>query len=401
MRELGSTVEANGRTRRAVLASGGAALAGGLAGCLGDDTGTVTGGTGGAGGAEEPEPPWTTEELADYVDDDTTVTLYASLGEVEVWEQLIEVINDEFGTGLELEAFVSDGGEISQRIIQERQADRDQADLMSQPSDLINMVHENGSEEAERWFEHGVDENFWFSVDEEYPDRYVHSWFATAFNGGPSSAMPINPEVFEERGLDRPSSYNDLFDDQYEGIEVLLPGYLVASQIGWIVGYHANQLGIEPQEWVERLLDHVEFRGADSHTSAARAVAEGRSPLMFYNFNNTLTQFIPEHTIEAVFVDGVWDQMNNDHLSINREAPNPWAARYVLSATVEKSVQRRLIHDVGDQLVPGRTDIDYSDEEPDEFLHSRLTADITPVSFSDEREYIRLGEQARSEWIDY
>lgn len=394
--EYESVTRSHGRTRpvsrRALLSAGGTAVLASFAGCVGgsDDTTESTG--------SELETPWTTEELADQVEDGTEVTFYMASGTQDSWHDLIDVVNDEYDTDLTASAFVSDGGEVSQRLIQEQQANNDQADLVTVATDIRDMVHDNGPEEAENWFELGIDENFWFS--EELPSEYTEPWYVSTRNAGPTLGMGINPEIFESRGLDYPETYNDLFDEQYRDLETALPSYLVASQIGWVVGYHASQMDMSNQEWVESLSDHLDFSGFDSHTSGARAVGEGRVPLMFYNFPHTMHQFIPDLPIEAHFPEVVPRQMSASFTSINKGAPNPWAARFVLSAMMEESVQRRMIDEVT-QVNPGRGDLDYSDHDLEPHIREYLETETKMITLWEEEEFVNIGREARNEWFDY
>lgn len=381
-------------SRRGFLAAGGMAALTTVAGCQGGLSAESGGTT--VADSDPPEPPWTTDELAEQVEDGTEVTFYMASGESETWHGLTDVINDEFGTDLAANVFVSDGGEVSQRIVQERQADNDQADITTVATDLRDSIHDNGPEEAEKWFELGIDENFWFS--EELPDEYTEPWYVASRNAGPTIGMGINPNIFENRGLDYPTTYNDLFQERYEGLETAFPSYLVASQIGWIIEYHSNQREMTNKAWTEQLLEHIDPVGFESHTGGARAVGEGRVPFMFYNFPHTMFQFIPDLPIEAHFPDVAPRQMSASFTSINSEAPNPWEARFVLSAMMEESVQRRMVHDVP-QINPGRGDLDYSAQAPEPHVLEFLETDPEKITLWEEKEYAEVGRKARSEWF--
>jgi ABC-type Fe3+ transport system substrate-binding protein len=381
-------------SRRTFVAAGGTAALAALGGCAGilgsgqrdgSDTGT-----------DRPEPPWTTEQLAEQVDDGTTVTIYAGAGSPGAWEQLVAVVNDEFGTDLRPEVFVSDGGDVAQRIIQERQADRDQADVITQASDLNDRIHQQGRDAVGKYYERGLDEDYWFS--DVLDDPQTEPWYVSCYNGGPSTAMAVNPQVLDEQGLERPADWNDLFDEQFAGVETLLPSYIVANRIGWIIDHHAGERGVEPMAWMQSMMDHLEFSGIESHTRGARAVGQGNVPFMFYNFPWTIQRVAGEFPVEVHFPDGIQALMSSGHLAINNEAPNPWAARFLVSAVVEESVQRRLVHEAG-ELAPGRLDLDYAAEDPDPHMERLLNADVTRVSFWDEREHTLVGEKAIEEVI--
>lgn len=379
-------------TRRKTIVAGGAAALTSLSGC---------GGILGSGeSADETtdalETPWTTEQLADRVEDGTTLTIYAGAGQPDAWEGLVDVVNDEFGTDLDVDLFVSDGGDVAQRIIQERQAGRDQADVISQASDLNDRLHQEGRDAVGKYYEVGIDEDYWFS--DVLDDAQTEPWYVSMYNGGPSTAMAINREAFDEQGLAVPENWNDLLADQFAGVKTYLPSYIVANRVGWIIDHHASERDMEPMTWMEEMYDHLSFAGIESHTRGARAVGEGKAPFMFYNFPWTIQRVANELPVEIHFPAGIQSLMSSGHLAINNEAPNPWAARFLVSATVEEAVQRRMVHEAG-ELAPGRLDIDYADEDPDPYMQQLLTADVTRVSFWEEREATLIGEQAIEEVI--
>lgn len=381
-------------SRRSVLATGAVLSTSALVGCLGGSTS----GSGGNATETEPEQPWTTEALADYVEDGATLNVYAGSGDPDQWQTLFEVVNDEFDVSLDSDVFVSDGGTISQRVIQERQAGEDVADIVVSATDIRDRIHAEGRDVAREYYEWDIGSKFWFG--EELEDYMTLPWGVSAINGGASSVMPLNEELFEERGLDYPTTYNDLLDDQYEGMTVLLPDYVVGSQIGWIIGQHAAQTDMSEMEWMQAMLDHLEFQGASSHSAGGRTVAEGNAPLMFYNFPWTISKLVAEYPLRGHFVDGVKWNTFEGLFSINNEAPNPWAARFFASAVLEESVQRRILSDVG-QLTPSRLELEYDTSSLDPYTRSRLEAELTPVTFSESADYTEVGNRAKEEVIDY
>ncbi|MEF8780910.1 MAG: transporter [Haloferacaceae archaeon] len=370
-------------SRRAVLAAGGTVATAGLAGCT-----DVPGTAGDAGSTDGPEPPWTTEELAEAVGENADLTIYAAAGSRDAWNQLVDVVNDEFGTALDPDVYVSDGGDVAQRVIQERQADRDQADIISQGTALYDRIHEEDMEAGD-YYELGIDEDYWFS--EELPAEKTEPWYVSALNGGPSTCMAVNSDRFDELGLEYPGSWNDLLESPYEGLRTYLASYVVPNRIGWIVRHHAEKRGIEEREWMRQAMDNLEFVGIESHTRGAREVGQGNAPIMFYNFPWTVRQLTDELPVEVHYPDGVQALMSSGHLAINSEAPNPWAARFLLSATVEEPVQRRIIREV-EQFGPGRLDVDYTDMDIDPYYEKLLTADVSRVTFDQEAQYTQTGE---------
>ncbi|WP_135364294.1 transporter [Halosimplex halophilum] len=398
-------------SRRAFLATGAAVSAASLVGCLGsgstatstpDAGGEATSGGGGstagasATAAGEPEPPWTTDQLADYVDDGAEVTIYAGTGDSQQWYDLVDVINDEFGTSVEATVFASDGAAVSQRLLQERQAGEDKADVISVASNLRDRIKQKGREEgtayAKEWFEWGIDENFWFT--DALPDKRVLPFLVSGFNGGAGVVLPVSTGTFDERGLDYPETYNDLFDDQYEGLEVAFSGYVSSGMIGWITRYHAAQTDMGEMEWIRSLMDRFEVVGVDSHSAGMREVGKGNAAMMLYNWPWAAAPFVRNEdlTVEGIFTDPAKRNATEGGLSINRNAPHPWVARYFVSAMLEKPVQRRILTDVTDQ-VPVRTDLDLSGIDVDPYTERRLNANLFPIGFWESAEYSTLGQK--------
>jgi len=406
-------------SRRAFLATGAAVSAASLVGCLGSDSpatstpeaggqstsagdgtastgdGTTAGGT--ASSAGEPEAPWTTEQLADYVDDGAEVTIYAGTGDSQQWYDLIDVINDEFGTSIEATVFASDGAAVSQRLLQERQAGEDKADVISVASNLRDRIKQKGQEEgrayAKEWFEWGIDENFWFA--DALPEKRVLPFLVSGFNGGAGIVLPVSTQIFEEQGLDYPETYNDLFDDQYEGLEVAFSGYVSSGMIGWITRYHAAQTDMDEMEWIRSLMDRFEVVGVNSHSAGMREVGKGNAAMMLYNWPWAAAPFVKNEdlAVDGIFTDPAKSNATEGGLSINREAPHPWVARYFVSAMLEKPVQRRILTDVTDQ-VPVRTDLDLSGIDIDPYTKRRLNANLFPIGFWESAEYSTLGQKA-------
>jgi len=376
-------------SRRGFLAAGAAASAASLVGCLGGggdgSTPTTTG--------DEPEPPWTTDDLAAQVEEGTTLTIYSGAGERNTWESFVEVLNDEFGVGLEPNVVTAGGTEISQRFIQERQADEDTADLCTAFPDIRNQIYEDGESVAQDYFEWDIDQKFWFS--EELEDYFTTKWGASLYNGGASLVMPVNEQIFEEQGLEIPSTYNDLLDDQYEGLSMGALTDPVSDQLGWVIGYHAAQTDMEPMEWIETFMDHFEVSGYNSHSNAGRSVAEGNEAFMVYNFPWTIAELVTndEFSLVANFTQPTKWQTAEGLSYINKNAPHPWAARFALSAALEPPVQKRLINDVP-AITIARTELDLSGIDIGPYAQQRLEAELDPVDFWENEEYTQTGLEA-------
>lgn len=384
-------------SRRTVLRSTGAAIAL-TAGCLGAGSDDADGETGDSG---EPSTPWTTEDLLEQIDPDSTITIYASTGTSDEWYDLIDVINDEYGTTLEADVFASHGGEISQRFVQERQAGNDKADILSSPSSLEAKIkttdREDGREAAldlgKKYFDWDLNENYWFS--DLLPEEQMTPFYVGAYNGGPRLALPINEEIFAERGLTVPETYNDLLADEFEGVKTAISNsYIAPDMVGWIIRHHAEQTDKSNMEWARELSDNLQYTGASSHTAAAREVRDGNAPMMLYNWATPLIPFATEDSpLRAIFPKNAKSLMGGGQVAINKEAPNLWLARFFLSAMLEEPVQRRMIHDV-EPMVPARMDLDYSAQDPNQYTEDRLTADFNMVSFWDSWKNSVVGQEA-------
>lgn len=373
-------------SRRAVLATGAAVTATSLTGCLG--------GAGTATGTPTPEQPWTTEELAEFVDADAEITIYAGSGDDQQWYDLVDVMNDEFGTDISANVFASNGEDVSQRIVQERQADDDKWDVCSAASELTDRVATEGEDVAEKYFEWDLDTNFWFA--DEVTDERLMPFQLGAFNGGASSVMNVNATVFEEQGLSYPDSYNDLFDDAFAGVETVFPDFIVGKELGWIAKFHADERGMDPVEWFRALRDHLEFVGAGGYGPAVRSVAQGDGAIDFHNFPWFASSFIEKYdSLDGVFVDPVKEEAFGGDLQINNQAPNPWVARFFASAIFEEPVQRRMLTDVTDQ-VPARLDIlDIESMDLDPYTERRLTTETDLVGFYETDEYTAVYQEIR------
>lgn len=392
--ERRSATDGSRLTRRAVLATGGALSAMTLAGCLGGGgTPTVT-----DTGTTEPQAPYTTEGLAGHIDGDEELTIYAGTGDDQQWHELVEVVNDEFGTHLTAEVFASDGGEVSQRIVQERQADSDKWDLGSATTDITDKVRSEGQSVAEKYFEFGMDEDFWFS--DLVAEERLLPWLVGPFNGGASSVMNVNVDIFDEKDLDYPTSYNDLFGEAYAGLTTMLPSFIVPKEVGWIAKFHAEERGMDPVDWMEELMAHLDFTGADSYGPAVRTVAQGDAAIDFHNFPWFASSFIDEYdSLRGVFVDPVKEEGFGGDLAINRHAPNPWAARFLTSAYFEEPVQRRLVDEVTDQ-VPARTDVlDIESMDLDDYTKRRLTTETDLIGFQELTEYTEVYQDIQASGV--
>lgn len=380
--------------RRTFLATGAAVSLATVAGCLGR---TESNNSGGSNHSDGPEPPWTTEDLLDQVEDGTTVTIYAASGNTKTWNTLVDVINDEFDIELEANVFNSGGSRVSQRFIQERQTGNDKADVLTYVSDIREKIGQEGESVARKYFEWGMDENFWYT--DVMPDQRLVPYRVSAFDGVAGLVMPINADMFDEQGLDRPDDYNDLFDDQYEGLTMVMPTDPNLTNLAWIISYHAAKTDMSEREWITSLLDRFELLKVSSHSTGAQEVTSGNAPFMLYNYASVLDGSVADSPLEGYFPKPVMAQSWSGPLYINKNAPNPWAGRLFVSAMLEAPIQRRIINEVP-AMTPVRQDVDYSTVDIDEYTRKRLTTEVDLLTWEEFPEYASLGEKAVTEWLD-
>lgn len=377
----GRITDKNKIDRRTFLATGAAISVAAAAGCLGNSSTSTQ--------KQGPDKPWTTQELADFIDNDATITIYAGTGDSKQWHDLTKVVNDEFGTNLTANVFASDGASVSQRIVQERQANDDKWDVCSAASELTAKVRMEGDSVARKYFEWDMDTKFWFK--DVVDDKRLYPFQIGPFNGGASSVMNVNVNTFEERGLDYPESYNDLFGEEYAGLKTVFPGFIVGKELGWIAKFHAKERGVDPVTWLSELKDHLDFIGAGGYGPAIRSVAQGDADIDFHNFPWFAGSFIQKYdSLHGVFVDPVKEEATAGDLQINKKAPNPWVARFLASAYFEKPVQRRLLTDVTDQVPARNNALDIKGMDLSDYMIRRLTNPTVMIGFYDLTEYTKV-----------
>ncbi len=394
----GTVESGRGRTsrlsRRAFVATGAALSVGALAGCSGGESDS---------GNPSPDEAWTTEGLRDEIDGDETITIYAGTGDDQQWFDLVNVINDEFGTNLEADVFASDGGTVSQRFIQQREANNEQVDVLSNVSNVQDEIKTTGMEDGEeaaneiarQYFEMGIDENFWFK--DVLDDWHLLPFMAPGFNGGTNITFPYNKDIFDDQGADVPEQYGDLLDDQYEGMTMLIPGYVVRTYAGWAISQGASETDMGEMEWMDALRQNVNFKSASSHTTATREIANGNAAMMLYNFPNTVEAFLSgSPALGGAFPSGGMWPASAGPLYINTNAPNPEVARFFVSAVLEKPVQKRMLSEVYTQ-VPVRLDLDYSDVDATSYARSRINLESDKIGFYETAEYTTVGQTAAEE----
>jgi len=387
--------------RRQFLKAGGVSTVVATAGCLGSNNGGSTT----QPDTDDSNSAWTTQQLKEKIAGDETITIYAGTGEGSQWKDLTSVINDEFGTSLSVNVFAGNGREVSQRFIQERQANSDKVDILNNASNLTDKIttawREEGKdkalEQAAQWFEMGVDENFWFK--DVLGDWHLLPFMIPAINGGSNATLPYNKRIFEENGVEPPKPYNELLDDKYEGMTMLIPGY-IGTNAGFYIERAAKDAGMDPMDWLDELRNNVNFEGASGPTTAVRRVANGDAAMVLFTWPNVVQSFLAKGKDElgGSFPEGGYWPAGAGPFHINKEAPNPWVARFFASATLEAPVQKRILSDVYTQT-PVRLELDYSDVEASDYDKQvmGLGDTATKVGYTEIPEYRNVINQAREE----
>lgn len=380
-------------SRRHLLSAGGATVLTALAGCT-DVLGTAPD----RSDSEEvdgPEPPWTTEALAEKAQQEgqTSINLYTAAGEPETWRTWESVIQEEY-SWFEIDTLVTGRGEeVTQRVVQEYQADQVTVDVAGEvPSllDDINLVREI--------FERDYQSEY--TIAEEYPDAYTNIFISTQ-NRGPSLSLPYNTELVDELGLDVPQSYNDFLDDsQYQGMDMLIVQDPNMKRFGWIVNYHAEQKGMSALDWLSEIADTIDFTVGSGHTQVGRFLGTGKvAPMMFYSYPWTVNKSeLAGLPVTNQYVDNIPYFLSSGILGEVNGAPNPWGARFFLSVALEPFLQKALASEIP-TFTPERQDVDYSNLDMAEDIEERVSlfGNMDNIPFEEEQELKEIGSQAFSE----
>lgn len=377
-------------TRRRAILAGGTAVMGALAGCSG-----VFGTSDSDSGYEGPSQPWTTEELATAAQESgqTSINIYTAAGEPKTWNEWESVIQEEY-PWFEINTLVTGRGEkVTQRVVQEHQAGEVTADVAGEVPSLID-----DRELRRNIFKRAYAEEY--AIADTYPDAYTES-FVSVYNRGPSLSLPYNTQLLEERGLDLPSTYNDLLDDpQYEGMDMLIVQDPNMKRFGWIVNHHAEQKDMEPAEWLSELRDTLNFRIGSGHTQVARYLGTGEvAPMMLYSYPWTVSKSeISGLPITNHYVDNIPYFLSSGILGEVESGPNPWGARFFLSVSMEPFVQRALATEIS-TFTPERQDVDYSDLEMADSIETRVSlfGNMDNIDFEEEQTVAEIGSEAFSE----
>ena len=191
--------------------------------------------------------------------DVTRVSLYTHNTEVEMTDFLKD-LKDE--TGLEVDSLKGSGGVLWSRI--ESEFPNVQADMQWGSLHSFTLLAE------EKDMLHAYKSPEWEAVPDQFkdPDGKWYGW-SYWFN-----VVAVNTDLLEELGLDKPTSWADLLDPQYEGELVITdPG---TSTTGYVFVSTIIQLMGEEEGWayLEALNKNV-GQYVQSGSAPAQMVAEG------------------------------------------------------------------------------------------------------------------------------
>lgn len=201
-----------------------------------------------------------------------------STNKPEEMEAFAEAITE--GTGIELEFLTMSSGEAWNRI--DSEAPNFGADMQ------IGMLESFALEAVEKGFTEPYKTETWADIPNKFKDPNGH-WFGTSFW---YNALIINQDIFEEKGLDIPETWEDLLDPQYEG-EIILPdpgtagtAYLFTSTIIQLYG--------EEKAWdYFEKLDRNVAEYTKSGSGPALSVAQGEYAIGI-TWDQPISDFIEE-----------------------------------------------------------------------------------------------------------
>lgn len=251
-----------------------------------------------------------------------------STNKPEEMEAFAEVITE--GTGIELEVLTMSSGEAWSRA--ESEAPNFGADMQ------IGMLESFALEAVEQDFIEPYETEAWADVPEKFKDPNGH-WFGTSFW---YNTIIINEDIFEQKGLDIPKTWEDLTDPQYEG-EIVLPdpgtagtAYLFTSTIIQLFGEDAAW------EYFEALDKNV-AEYTKSGSGPALSVAQGEYAIgitwdqpvdEFIDEGYPVAKIMPEDKV-GYSLDVSWIYKGTDKLDLAKEVIDFMATDEYMERTAE------------------------------------------------------------------
>lgn len=258
---------------------------------------------------------------------DKSLRVY-STNKPEEMEAFTDVITE--GTGIDLEVLTMSSGEVWSRA--ESEAPHFGADMQ------IGMLESFALEAVERDYVEAYQSDKWDDVPEKFKDP-DGKWYGTSFW---YNTLIINDDIFEEKGLDIPETWEDLLDPQYEG-EIILPdpgtagtAYLFTSTIIQLFG--------EEKAWdYFEALDKNVAQYTKSGSGPALNVAQGEYAVGI-TWDQPVSDFIEEgYPVSSVIpsdkvgfsLDVSWIYKGTDKLELAQEVIDYMATEEFMEKTAE------------------------------------------------------------------
>lgn len=219
-------------------------------------------------------------------------------------------------TGVNLEVLRLSSGEGWSRI--QSEAPDFGADMQ------IGMLEGIGIKAAEEGYLMDYDADNWDDVPDKFKDEDGY-WYGTGFW---YTMVGLNTDIFESKGLDKPESWEDLLDPQYEG-EIIMPdpgtsgtGYLFVSTLMQLMGEE------EAWDYFEKLDKNV-AQYEKSGTAPGEKVAQGEYAIAI-TWDKGVTDFMDEgYPIEGIIPsEGVGYSLDVNW--IFKDTEHPEAAKKVM-----------------------------------------------------------------------
>ncbi len=267
----------------------------------------------------------------------------------EEMDEFTKVIEE--GTGIKLDVLTLSTGEAWNRI--QSEAPNIGADMQ------IGMMEGNALKAAKEGYILEVDEpENWKDIPDEYKNA-EDGWYGTSFW---YNMIIINKDIFEEKGLDKPESWEDLTDPQYKG-EIILPDPGTAGTAYLFTSAILQDFG-EDKGWdyLERLSENV-GQYTKSGSDASLKVSQGEYAIGI-DWDEPINGFINEgYPVESIIPsEGIG--YNLDVNWIFKDTDQPEKAQEVLDFMGSQEFMEALAEERSMVTRPGITD----DEQIEEFF---------------------------------
>lgn len=258
--------------------------------------------------------------------------------EMDVFTKVIEE-----GTGIKLDVLTLSTGEAWNRI--QSEAPNIGADMQ------IGMMEGNALKAAKEDYILEIDEpESWKDIPDEYKN-VEDGWYGTSFW---YNMIIINKEIFEEKDLDVPETWEDLTDPQYEG-EIILPDPGTAGTAYLFLSAILQDFGEEEGwDYFDQLSDNV-GQYTKSGSDASLKVAQGEYAIGI-DWDEPINGFINEgYPVESIIPsDGIGYNLDVNWIFKGTEQPEK--AQEVLDYMGSEEFMKALAEERSMVTKPGITD---------------------------------------------